>query len=30
MLRDLVNNQVVVAAMISWLLGQGLKFPFEY
>ena len=30
MVRDLISNQVLVAAMISWLLGQGLKFPFEY
>jgi len=30
MLSDLINNKIVIAAMISWLLGQGLKFPFEY
>jgi acid phosphatase family membrane protein YuiD len=30
MISDLINNKIVIAAMISWLLGQGLKFPFEY
>ncbi len=30
MMSDLINNKIVIAAMISWLLGQGLKFPFEY
>jgi uncharacterized protein len=30
MFSDLINNKVLVAAMIAWLLGQGLKFPFEY
>lgn len=30
MVKALINNKVVIAAMISWLLGQGLKFPFEY
>lgn len=30
MFSDLINNRVVVAAMLAWLLGQGLKFPFEY
>jgi len=30
MLEELVSNKVLVAALIAWLLGQGLKFPFEY
>jgi len=30
MFSDLIHNKVVVAAMLAWLLGQGLKFPFEY
>jgi len=27
---QLFSNKVVVAALISWFLGQGLKFPLEY
>lgn len=27
---QLFSNKVVVAAIISWVLGQGLKFPLEY
>ena len=30
MLNDLISNKVVIAAFLSWLLGQGLKFPLEY
>ena len=30
MLRELINNQALVAAVIAWLLGQGLKLPYEY
>jgi len=30
MFRDLFTNKVMIAAMLAWLLGQGLKFPFEY
>jgi len=30
MINALLSNKVVIAALIAWLLGQGLKFPFEY
>ena len=30
MLCDLVNNTVLVAAVLAWFIGQFLKFPLEY
>ncbi len=30
MLNDLVHNQVVIAAVLAWVIGQFLKFPLEY
>jgi len=30
MLCDLVNNRVLVAGLLSWIIGQFLKFPLEY
>lgn len=30
MVAELFSNQVVIAGLIAWLLGQGLKFPLEY
>ncbi len=30
MFNDLIHNQVVIAALLGWMLGQFLKFPFEY
>ncbi len=30
MLNDLIHNQVVIAAVLAWMIGQFLKFPLEY
>ena len=30
MLNDLIHNQVVVAAVLAWVIGQFLKFPLDY
>ena len=30
MMSDLVQNRVVVAAFLAWMIGQFLKFPLEY
>lgn len=30
MLCDLINNRVVVAAVLAWVIGQFLKFPLDY
>ncbi len=30
MFCDLVNNTVLVAAVLAWFIGQFLKFPLEY
>jgi len=30
MFYDLLHNQVLIAALIAWFLGQFLKVPFEY
>ncbi len=30
MFNALLKNKVMIAALLAWLLGQGLKFPFEY
>ena len=30
MFNDLINNRVVVAAVLAWVIGQFLKFPLDY
>ncbi len=30
MLNDLIHNQVVIAAVLAWVIGQFLKFPLDY
>lgn len=30
MFSDFINNRVVIAAMLAWIIGQFLKFPLEY
>jgi acid phosphatase family membrane protein YuiD len=30
MLADVLHNQVLIAGLIGWFLGQFLKVPFEY
>jgi len=30
MLADLINNRVVIVAMLAWVIGQFLKFPVDY
>ncbi|TFG94680.1 MAG: divergent PAP2 family protein [Calditrichales bacterium] len=30
MLSDIFHNQVLIAGLIGWFLGQFLKVPFEY
>lgn len=30
MFCDLINNRVLVAAVLAWFIGQFLKFPLEY
>ena len=29
-MRDLVNNQVLVAALLGWIIAQTLKLPIYY
>ncbi len=30
MFCDLINNRVVIAAVLAWVIGQFMKFPLEY
>ena len=29
-LKQIFSNKVVIAGILGWMLGQGLKFPLEY
>jgi hypothetical protein len=30
MFADFINNRIVIAAILAWVVGQFLKFPLEY
>jgi acid phosphatase family membrane protein YuiD len=30
MLNDFIHNQVVISAMLAWIIGQGLKLPIDH
>lgn len=30
MLADLINNRIVIAALLAWIIGQFLKFPLDH
>jgi acid phosphatase family membrane protein YuiD len=30
MLSDLIQNRVVISAVLAWVIGQFLKFPLDY